>query len=77
MKNKQSIHEKAIRLVEGGIVVVDGLSVRLGKGHVSESSCFTCEIDSLCHIGTEMFYVCEECDRITRKDCYLSLVNSD
>lgn len=29
MKDKQSIHEKAIRLIEGGIVDVDGHSVRL------------------------------------------------
>lgn len=74
MESKQSIHEKAIRLVEGGIVDVDGHFVKLMKFPFILDSCFWCDMDSLCHIGTEMCSVCEECEDITKMDCFLSLV---
>lgn len=70
---KNSIHEKAIRLVEGGIVDVDGLSVKLVKDPNLFDPCYLCEMDSLCHIGTEMCSVCEECDHITHMNCFLML----
>lgn len=73
-KMKQSIHEKAIRLVEGGIVDVDGHSVKLAKYPYIFDPCFCCEMDSLCCRGNEMCAVCEECDAITRMDCFLILV---
>lgn len=76
MKNKQSIHEKAIRLVEGGIVEVDGHSVKLVKDPYIFDPCFCCEMDCLCHTDTEMYYVCMECDAITNMDCFLELVTS-
>lgn len=74
MENKQSIHDKAIRLVEGGIVEVDGLCVRMMHGNNIFDPCFECKMDSLCCRGDEMSSVCEECDSITREDCFLVLV---
>ena len=76
MKNKQSIHEKAIRLIEGGIVEVDGPSVKLVKIPDSFDTCDSCEMDCLCHIGSEMCYVCIECVEISKKNCILELVTS-
>ena len=76
MENKQSIHEKAIRLVEGGIVEVDGQSVRLVKIPDSFGTCYYCEMDCLCHTGTEMCDVCIECVEISKKNCILELVTS-
>lgn len=71
---KQSIHEKAIRLIEGGIVEVDGHCVRLWKGQYEVDTCYYCEMDCLCHYGSEMQLVCRECDKITHMSCWLILV---
>ena len=76
MKNKQCIHEKAIRLIEGGIVEVDGHSVRLVKIPDMFDTCNNCEMDCLCHTGTEMCDVCIECVEISKKNCMLKLVIS-
>lgn len=75
MKEEKSIHEKAVRLVEGGIVNIDGHTVKLGKDTYIFDPCFCCEMDCLCHIGNEMCSVCEECDNITHMDCFLILVH--
>lgn len=69
------IHDKAIRLVEGGVVKVDGLSVRAVRINVMHDTCDLCEMDCLCHFGTEMLDVCKECDRINADYYYLKLVN--
>lgn len=74
MKMKQSIHEKAIRLVEGGIVEVDGHCVKLVKLPDIFDPCYCCEMDCLCYSGNEMCYVCEECDAISQMDCFLTLI---
>lgn len=71
MKTKDNIHEKAIRLVEGGIVEVNGISVILHSEPYLFDPCYCCEIGCLCHKGNEMCSVCEECDRITNNDCLL------
>ena len=76
MKDKQSIHEKAIRLIEGGIVDVDGHSVKLVNVPDGFDTCNSCEMDCLCHIGTEMCYVCIECVGISKKNCILKFVTS-
>lgn len=69
------IHEKAIRLIEGGVVEVDGLFVRAIKYDPWFEACLKCEMDCLCHFGTEMFEVCKECDEIEVHYYYLKLVN--
>lgn len=71
MENKQSIHEKAIRLLEGGIVDVDGHSVVVVKIPDSFDTCNQCEMDCLCHLGSEMCSVCMECVEISKRDCLL------
>lgn len=72
-KMKKSVHEKAIRLVEGGIVVVDGHSVKLVKYNEIFDPCYCCEMDCLCHMGNEMCEVCTECGSITNMSCFLIL----
>lgn len=76
MKKKESIHEKAIRLLEGGVVDVGGHSVRVKKTPNYFDACYYCEMDCLCHSGTEMELVCKECDSITQRNCILVLVTS-
>ena len=71
---KMSVHDKAVRLVEGGIVEVDGLCVRLNRDALSFLPCDFCEMDSICYEGTEMWSVCVECDNITNEGCFLMLV---
>ena len=71
MKDKQSIHEKAIRLLEGGIVDVDGHSVRLNIDCLNSFACDICEMDCLCHGDTEMCSVCVECANILNEECFL------
>lgn len=71
----KSIHEKAIRLLEGGVVEVDGLYVMVVGTTAMFDLCDICEMDSLCHIGTEMCEVCKECDSMTVHYNYLKLVN--
>lgn len=73
-KMKQSVHEKAIRLIEGGIVEVDGHCVRLWKGPYEVDTCNYCVMDCLCHYGSEMNLVCKECDEITQMSCRLILM---
>lgn len=73
--NNKSIHEKAIRLIEGGIVEVSGLCVRMGRAPLGELACYDCEMDCLCHKGDSICDLCEECDNITRDNCYLILVS--
>lgn len=74
---KQTTHDKAIRLIEGGQVNVDGHRVRMKKVLASDNVCLLCEMDSICTNGSEMNRVCEECDYITQHACYLELVTND
>lgn len=76
MKEKMSIHDKAIRLIEGGIVDLDGHAVKFGGRGLVFRPCYQCEMDCLCHDGTEMAAVCAECDSILGHDCFLNLVES-
>ena len=75
--NNKMIHEKAIRLLEGGVVEVDGLSVKAVEVDSVVDECYLCEMDSLCHIGSNMAKVCAECDSIGQEHYYLKLVNED
>ena len=74
---EQTIHEKAIRLIEGGLVNVDGHCVKMKQVERNWDSCTICNMDCLCHRDTEMFLVCNECELITLKGCYLELVTND
>lgn len=70
---KNTIHEKAIRLIEGGHVEADGHSVRMAIVAEPFEPCAACEMDCLCHEGTEICELCVECDGITGRGCYLIL----
>lgn len=74
---QQTIHEKAIRLIEGGQVDVDGHCVKLKQTGYNFDCCIVCEMDSICRANTEISYVCRECDLITNKNSYLELVTYD
>lgn len=74
---QQTIHEKAIRLIEGGLVNVDGHCVRLNTTSGDWDVCIACNMDSICRSNSEMSLVCRECDNITQKHCWLELVTND
>lgn len=72
-----TIHEKAIRLIEGGQVVVNGHTVKLGHKKYIFDPCYCCEMDCICTFGSEMADVCRESDKISGEDCFLILVTND
>lgn len=74
MKQKLSVHDKAVRLLEGGIVDVDGHAVKLCDAMDTYDPCLECEMDCLCHRGSEMCSVCEECDMISGNYWFLCFV---
>lgn len=69
-----SVHEKALRLIEGGIVACNELPVRAVDVRGDEIACYYCEMDSACNM--EMTDLCAECDMITHTRHYLKLVSS-
>lgn len=77
MNKEMSVHDKAIRLLEGGIVDVDGHAVRLSDAMDIYDPCLECEMDCICHFGNEMHLVCRECDIISGNDWFLCLVKPD
>lgn len=68
-----SLHSKAIRLLEGGVVSAEGLSVRLGYSLDPAGACLECEMDCLCHSDSEFLRLCAECEVISQKSCILIL----
>lgn len=75
-KNAKTIHEKAIRLIEGGVVEISGLSVIMRHGSHIFDPCAVCDMDCLCHKGNDICTLCEECDAITGEDCLLIPLNT-
>lgn len=69
---KMSVHDKAVRLCEGGLVEIDGNVVRLVRCNTSGYLCMVCEMDCLCH--EEMAEICSECENLIKIGCYLKLV---
>ena len=75
--NQTEIHEKAIRLLEGGHVEVDGHWVFAQIASDQYYPCECCEMDSICTKDSEsMMDVCAECDEIAGKKHILALVCS-
>lgn len=60
---EMDVHDKAIRLLEGGVVSCTGHAVRVCGVIGTDSPCQLCDMDSACN--TEMFCLCNECDVIT------------
>lgn len=59
-----SIHEKAIRLLEGGLVEIDGLVFSIDEAGPEDDPCYSCRLDSICSRNIQI--VCMEADVITR-----------
>lgn len=62
-----SLHDKAVRLVEGGFVWQDGHYVGAKKVPLTLFPCEICDMDSICH--DEMVNLCEACDDLGQ-NCY-------
>lgn len=71
-----SVHDKAIRLLEGGIVEIQGdwFSLIQLPEDFDDVPCIECELDSICRI--EIADVCSECDAISNRNCILRLAHS-
>ena len=59
-----TLHAKAVRLAEGGIVEIAGHFVRAVNVPYAENPCEHCEMDSVCRM--EMNDLCAELDAYTR-----------
>lgn len=62
-QKKMTLHEKAIRLCEGGVVECSGHYVRAKEIHEGFNACMECSMDSACDM--EMCDLCAECDGLT------------
>lgn len=78
-KKQATVYQKAIRLIEGGHVEIDGLMVRAVKLHIINPedfyciACEECEMDCLCK--DLMAEVCHRIYCITNAEYYLELVS--
>lgn len=72
---KLTIHDKAIRLLEGGVVEINCNWFRAKRlsEYYQDTSCMECNLDSICQ--NEHVDVCCECDAISQRKCILELVN--
>lgn len=70
-----TVHDKAIRLCEGGIVEIEGNWFRLIRfpDYFDDNPCMECELDSICRL--EHTDICGECEAISGRRCCLQLVN--
>lgn len=70
---QKEVHEKAIRLVEGGVVEIDGNWFSLIKfpDYYDDIPCNECQLDSICRMNH--VDICSECECITKKRCCLKL----
>lgn len=68
---KKGLHDKAIRLIEGGLVEVDGLVVRAVKVPSFFDACNECEMDCLCK--GDIADLCCEIEWINESHYFLKL----
>lgn len=73
-KKELTLHQKAIRLIEGGFVEFDGHVVAAKVAPDDVFSCDICEMDSICHV--EMGQLCGEVSFIKQQDYYLVLAEN-
>ena len=68
-------HDKAIRLLEGGIVEIAGNWFRVKRlsDDYDGNPCEECSLDSICRL--EHTDVCAECETISNQRCMLELAN--
>ena len=72
---KTTEHDKAIRLLEGGIVEIETNWFRVKRfpDDYDGNPCEECWLDSICRL--EHTYVCAECEAISNQRCCLQLAN--
>lgn len=63
-KKKMSLHEKVVRLSEGGAVEIHSLVVMAKRVEDDIMPCDVCDMDCLCH--GDMVDLCSELDRYDR-----------
>ena len=70
-----TIHDKAIRLLEGGIVEIEGnwFRVIIFPDDYNDIPCMECDLDSICRM--EHTDVCGECEAISDRRCCLRLAH--
>lgn len=75
MKKKKNltVHDKAVRLAEGGIVEIAGHFVKAEDVLGDVNPCYLCNMDSICNY--EMVDLCAELDGYTRSPHVLRLAN--
>lgn len=64
LKKTLSDHDKAIRLLEGGLVEIDGLVFSIDEAGPEDDPCYSCQLDSICSPNIQS--ICMEADMITR-----------
>ena len=69
--NDKELHQKAVRLCEGGSVWVSGLMVKAKQVPDEDCACEICEMESVCNM--EMCDLCAECDGYTHHKHILQL----
>lgn len=73
---QEEIYAKAMRLLEGGVVTLDGLQVRMVQLMGFGYACDECQMDSLCRYGeTEICNMCMYLELFTYKNYILKLVS--
>lgn len=75
-KKQNSLHDKAIRLLEGGLVEIDALRVRAIKVPIEWDPCYICSMGCLCtkEVCSEILELCKECDTISGNLHYLEII---
>lgn len=66
-----TLHDKAVRLCEGGVVECMGHYVKAKAIDTNDLPCIDCEMDSICR--DEMCDLCAECDVLMDKEYMLIL----
>lgn len=72
-----TVHDKAIRLLEGGIVQIEGnrFQVKRFPNNYDGITCNECSLDYICR--QEHMDICAECEAISNRDCCLELANKE
>lgn len=68
-----TLHDKAIRLLEGGVVEVDNHWVRAVSLFYDSYPCYACEMDSACSV--DMSELCDEVECISGRPHILKFCN--
>ena len=71
-----SVHDKAIRLLEGGLVEIGGnwFYLKILPYDYDESDCYECELGSICQDAHKE--VCAECSEIGDRKCCIQLAST-